>query len=285
MSTLPTITNNLAYEQIAQITGQELPSKSGSSLTLLKINRDHEDDDGNPLPAGHFMINHDGENVYAKTIKMQLFIQRYQYIHYDQAEGEFVSKSIMANNLYPQTEVPDTIGTMRCGSVPASKRDYLTAEQATKQKDIKCYRMLFAKVTLNDAVTANGEKRDVANVPVLWKARGANFMPISVPLDALTAQRKPFLYYNMNVSLKKEKNGSVTYYVGTFSVGDGPLDWSEDDQQLLQYFGDQVTTENKEVMKDHDKALRMSGDVIDATSIDASIDDALNDDLPESLTA
>mgnify|MGYP003110032254 CR=1 FL=1 len=285
MTSLPTVGNNLSFEQIAQLIGQEQPSNTGPSLTILKINRDYEDDDGQPLPAGHFMISHEGENVYAKTIKFQLFMQRYQYIHYDQAEGEFVGKSIMANNLYPQTEVPDTLGTMRCGSVPASKRDSLTAEQATKQKDIKAYRMLFGKVTFNDAVTAKGEKRKVEGVPVWWKARGANFMPISVPLDALTAQRKPFLYYDMDVFLKKEKNGSVTYYVGTFAVGDGPLDFTDGDQQLLQDFNAFIESENKDVMKDYDKALRSQGNIVDVDSADVTMDDVLNDDLPESMAS
>ena len=285
MTTLPTINNNLSYEQIAQLTGQEMPSKATSTLKVLKINRDFEDDDGNALPSGTFTINVDGENVYAKTIKFQLFMQRYQYIHYDQTEGEFVGKSIMANNLYPQTEVPDSTGTMRCGSVPSAKRDNLTVEQVTKQKDIKCYRMLFGKVTFNDAVNAKGEKREVANMPIIWKARGANFMPISVPLDALTAQRKPFIYYDMIVSLKKEKNGSVIYYVGTFSSPNGPLDFGEDDQNLLVYFNSYIEIENKDVMKDYDSALRSSGNIIDAEATTVTMDDVLNDDIPESMAS
>ncbi len=285
MTSLPTINNNLSYEQIAQLTGQEMPSKATSTLKVLKINRDFEDDDGNALPSGTFTINVDGENVYAKTIKFQLFMQRYQYIHYDQTEGEFVGKSIMANNLYPQTEVHDSTGTMRCGSVPSAKRDNLTVEQATKQKDIKCYRMLFGKVTFNDAVNAKGEKREVANMPIIWKARGANFMPISVPLDALTAQRKPFIYYDMVVSLKKEKNGSVIYYVGTFSSPNGPLDFGEDDQNLLADFNSYIETENKDVMKDYDSALRSSGNIIDAEATTVTMDDVLNDDIPESMAS
>ena len=285
MTTLPTINNNLSYEQIAQMTGQEMPSKSTSTLKVLKINRDFEDDDGNALPSGTFTVNTDGENIYAKTITFQLFMQRYQYIHYDQSEGEFVGKSIMANNLYPQTEVPDSIGTMRCGSVPASKRENLTVEQATKQKDIKCYRMLFGKVTFNDAVNAKGEKREVVDMPILWKARGANFMPMSVPLVALTAQRKNFLFYNMDVSLKKEKNGSVIYYVGVFSSPNGPLDFSENDQQLLIDFDSYIKAENKDVMNDYDSALRSAGNIVDATSTTVTMDDVLNDDLPESMAS
>ena len=286
MDSLPTVTNNTTFEQIASLIGQDVPTNSGGpSINLLKINRDNEDDNGRSIPAGSFFVNLPEGTVYAKTIKFQLFMQRYQYMHYDAEANEMVSKSILAKNLYPQTEIPDTIGTMRCGSVPAAQRDSLSAEQALKQKDIKCFRMLYGKVTFNDAVDAEGKSVEVANLPVLWRARGSNFMPISKPLDALSAQKKPFIFFNLNASLNRQKNGGLVYYVSDLSVGDGPLDFTEDDQELLKFFDENITSENKQIMADHDKALRMSGDVIDADSLDASIDSALNDDLPESLTA
>ena len=286
MDSLPTVTNNTTFEQIASLIGQDVPTNSGGpSINLLKINRDNEDDNGRSIPAGSFFVNLPEGTVYAKTIKFQLFMQRYQYMHYDAEANEMVSKSILAKNLYPQTEIPDTIGTMRCGSVPAAQRDSLSAEQALKQKDIKCFRMLYGKVTFNDAVDADGKSVEVANLPVLWRARGSNFMPISKPLDALSAQKKPFIFFNLNASLNRQKNGGLVYYVSDLSIGDGPLDFTEDDQELLKFFDENITSENKQIMADHDKALRMSGDVIDADSLDASIDSALNDDLPESLTA
>ena len=286
MDSLPTVTNNTTFEQIASLIGQDVPTNGGGpSINLLKINRDNEDDNGRSIPAGSFFVNLPEGTVYAKTIKFQLFMQRYQYMHYDAVANEMVSKSILAKNLYPQTEIPDTIGTMRCGSVPAAQRDSLSAEQALKQKDIKCFRMLYGKVTFNDAVDADGKSVEVADLPVLWRARGSNFMPISKPLDALSAQKKPFIFFNLNASLNRQKNGGLVYYVSDLSIGDGPLDFTEDDQELLKFFDENITSENKQIMADHDKALRMSGDVIDADSLDASIDSALNDDLPESLTA
>ena len=286
MESLPTVTNNTTFEQIASLIGQDVPTNGGGpSINLLKINRDNEDDNGRLIPAGSFFVNLPEGTVYAKTIKFQLFMQRYQYMHYDAEANEMVSKSILAKNLYPQTEIPDTRGTMRCGSEPAAQRDSLSAEQALKQKDIKCFRMLYGKVTFNDAVDAEGKSVEVANLPVLWRARGSNFMPISKPLDALSAQKKPFIFFNLNASLNRQKNGGLVYYVSDLSIGDGPLDFTEDDQELLKFFDENINSENKQVMADYDKALRMSGDIIDADSVDASIDSALNDDLPESLTA
>ena len=286
MESLPTVTNNTTFEQIASLIGQDVPTNGGGpSINLLKINRAHEDDNGRLIPAGSFFVNLPEGTVYATTIKFQLCMQRYQYMHYDAEANEMVSKSVLAKNLYPQTEIPDTIGTMRCGSVPAAQRDSLSAEQALKQKDIKCFRMLYGKVTFNDAVDAEGKSVEVANLPVLWRARGSNFMPISKPLDALSAQKKPFIFFNLNASLNRQKNGGLVYYVSDLSIGDGPLDFTEDDQELLKFFDENINSENKQVMADYDKALRMSGDIIDADSVDASIDSALNDDLPESLTA
>ena len=286
MESLPTVTNNTTFEQIASLIGQDVPTNGGGpSINLLKINRDNEDDNGRSIPADSFFVNLPEGTVYAKTIKFQLFMQRYQYMHYDAEANEMVSKSVLAKNLYPQTEIPDTIGTMRCGSVPAAQRDCLSAEQDIKQKDIKCFRMLYGKVTFNDAVDAEGKSVEVANLPVLWRARGSNFMPISKPLDALSAQKKPFIFFNLNASLNRQKNGGLVYYVSDLSIGDGPLDFTEDDQELLKFFDENINSENKQVMADYDKALRMSGDIIDADSVDASIDSALNDDLPESLTA
>ena len=206
MDSLPTVTNNTTFEQIASLIGQDVPTNGGGpSINLLKINRDNEDDNGRSIPAGSFFVNLPEGTVYAKTIKFQLFMQRYQYMHYDAEANEMVSKSILAKNLYPQTEIPDTIGTMRCGSVPAAQRDSLSAEQALKQKDIKCFRMLYGKVTFNDAVDAEGKSVEVSNLPVLWRARGSNFMPISKPLDALSAQKKPFIFFNLNASLNRQK--------------------------------------------------------------------------------
>ena len=58
----------------------------------------------------------------------------YQYLHYDAELNEMVNKSVMAKNLYPQTEIPDMLGTLRCGSVPASQRESLSADKAMQQK-------------------------------------------------------------------------------------------------------------------------------------------------------
>ena len=189
----------------------------------------------------------------------------------------------MANNLYPQTEIPDTVGTFRCGSVPASQREGLSADKALQQKNIKCFRMLFGKASFIDAVDADGNSVEANDLPVLWRARGSNFMPISVPIDSLSAQKKPFIFYKLRGSLEKKKNGGLVYYVGGFMVNDGPIDFTDGDQSTLSFFMDYINSENKKVMALYDEVLRKQGKVIDQAPATVDVDDALNDDVDAAL--
>ncbi len=276
-----TLTSSSSFEDIAKIIGQDESSGSSTpAIYYLKINRDHEDDSGRSIPAGSWTTELDGNKVvYAKEIDFQVFAQRYQYLHYDAEANEMVSRSVFANNLYPQTEIPDTVGTFRCGSVPASQREGLPADKALLQKNIKCFRMLFGKVTFVDGVDSDGNSIEVKDVPVLWRARGSNFMPISVPIDSLSAQKKPFIFYKLRGSLEKKKNGGLVYYVGGFKVNDGPVDFTDEDQGTLAFFMDYISSENKKVMALYDETLRKQGKVVDQDPVNISVDDALNDDL------
>ena len=275
MTTLPTVNSEIGFDKIAEVIGQDTPAVSSVGHTILKINRDIEDDDGRSIPPGSWTTTHNGEPVYAKKASFQLFLQRYQYLQYDPKINELVNKSIMAKNLYPQTEIPDMLGTMRCGYIPKSKRDSLTADDLYKQQQISPFRMLYGKMFFEDAVNSDGESVEVGGLPVVWRARGANFMPISDVLDSLSAQKKPFLFYKLRADLAKHKKGSNVYYVAGFSVDSGPVEFTSQDQDTLSHFVDYVGGENSYIMTQYNNCLQKTDTVIDA---DATIDD-LDDDL------
>lgn len=287
MTNLPTIKNDINFNDIADVIGQSAFEGPSMAHSTLKINRDHEDDNGNQIPAGAWTAtNLDGAQVYSKNVKLQIFLQRFQYQQYDPDAGETVNKSTMGKNLYPKTELPDCLGTMRCGSVPLAQREGLTGADAIRQKQTSCFRMLYGKAFLANAVTASGEDIGDIVIPVLWRARGANFMPLSDTLDSLSAQKKPFLFYKLSSTLNRKKKGSNVYYVASFTVDKDAVEFVPDDQGLLQYFSQLVDKENKWVMAEHDKALQNKGVIIDSDISDAimaddiaDIDSALDDDL------
>ena len=286
MNSLPTIKKDINFNDIADVIGQTTMDGPSMAHSTLKINRDHEDDNGRQIPAGSWTTMHGSDDVYSKDVKLQIFLQRFQYQQYDPDAGETVNKSIMAKNLFPNTEIPDCLGTMRCGSVPLAKRESLTGADAIRQKQTSCYRMLYGKAFLANTVDADGKDVGDITVPVLWRARGANFMPLSETLDSLSAQKKPFLFYKLSATLNKKKKGSNVYYVAEFNVDKDAVEFTSDDQELLHYFSDLVDKENKYVMSQYDKALQDKGIVIDVTDdttiVDntiADIDGALDDDL------
>lgn len=286
MNSLPTIKKDINFNDIADVIGQTTMDGPSMAHSTLKINRDHEDDNGRQIPAGSWTTMHGSNDVYSKDVKLQIFLQRFQYQQYDPDAGETVNKSIMAKNLFPNTEIPDCLGTMRCGSVPLAKRESLTGADAIRQKQTSCYRMLYGKAFLANTVDADGKDVGDITVPVLWRARGANFMPLSETLDSLSAQKKPFLFYKLSATLNKKKKGSNVYYVAEFNVDKDAVEFTSDDQELLHYFSDLVDKENKYVMSQYDKALQDKGIVIDVTDdttiVDnaiADIDGALDDDL------
>jgi len=280
MNNLPTIKKDIKFNDIADVIGQASFDAPAMAHSFLKINRDHEDDEGRSIPAGSWTTTVDGVPMYSKNLKLQIFLQRFQYQQYDPDAGETVNKSTMAKNLFPNTEIPDCLGTMRCGSVPLAKRDALTGNDAIRQKQTSCYRMIYGKAFLADTVDADGNSVPDCVVPVLWRARGANFMPLSDTLDGLSAQKKPFIFYKLSSVLDRKKKGSNVYYVANFTVDKEATEFNEDDQELLHYFSDLVDKENKYVMSTHDKALINKGIVVDGdTTIVDDLDDAFNQDL------
>ena len=56
METLPVVNSNTNFEDIAKLIGQEEPSSPARNMFFLKINRDHEDDEGN-LPDSCYDVD------------------------------------------------------------------------------------------------------------------------------------------------------------------------------------------------------------------------------------
>ena len=104
--------------------------------------------------------------------------------------------------------------------------------------------MLFGKATFHDAVNSKGKTVEFTGRPVLWQT--ALTMPISKPLDALSAQKKPFIFYNLSASLTKQKNGGLYIMCPTLRLALGLLTLGPKTKNS-QFFVDYVDRENKQV--------------------------------------
>ena len=72
MTTLPTVNNEIGFDKIAEVIGQDTPAVSSVGHTILKINRDIEDDDGRSIPPEVGLLRM-GTTVYARRLAFSYF--------------------------------------------------------------------------------------------------------------------------------------------------------------------------------------------------------------------
>lgn len=246
-SNLPANLETLNSQELAALTGQK-EERLGNQLPSLRVNYEDSDDDDNPLPRGQwscFLSN--GSRIFAKEVQLRIFLTKYQYNHYDADKQETVSTSVYFDKF--GDEAPDTAGGFKCNKVPRKKLDELSEAEKATQRQIKCSRVCFGLLTA-EGVNPRGEEISVEDEPVVFFARGTNFMPMADYIKSASATEGWLGGVVTNLSLKKEKNGSVTYWT-VIPETQGTVSYGEEDFEILKSFYETVAAENKAVVEQH----------------------------------
>jgi len=254
------------------------PGGDREQTPLLKINLEEEDDLGNPLPKGKFMLTGQEEAVYADKVRIRPLSQFFQWTHYDPDQNKTINRTIMIPRL--NVEARDEKGGVRCGK-PASKFLKENPEEAKKYKNITCFRMIHCLVTY-EGKTSTGKATKVENVPALLRLKGANFSSFEDEvIDKLPKGKKLYDFW-VEIAASKKKNGSVTYYVYNYVVDLGnpaPLDQLTYDTML--HIAEMVKGENTRVNAKYEAAI--SGKSLDTRAMKAvdvlEEDSSLEEDL------
>ena len=75
--TVPVNFDTISDAELMKLTGQTDNGGQGSVLSRLSINYNTEDDNENPLPRGHFVVQVDGDKVFSKEVVFIPFIRLY----------------------------------------------------------------------------------------------------------------------------------------------------------------------------------------------------------------
>lgn len=280
---LPANIADVSPEDIMRLTGQEA-GQSGINLPSLRINYHEEDDDGNSLPKGHWVMSVDGVLVYAPEVLVRILFSTYQYGHYDNDLKKQVSTSVHFQNW--SDDIPDDSGGFRCGKVSKTEYEKLSPADQAVQKDIKLSRVLFCLVDI-DGVDFEGNPVSAESVPAVFYARGTNFMPIADYLKTLTRHKKLMQKVITKFKIEKHKNGTLTYFEVAPESGDEVDAITSHDIELIQEAAEAVKAENDGVIAKFEKARGGSKKKVDQSKdLLAKIlddDDDLNDELPPNL--
>lgn len=248
-------------------------------LPVLKINLDDEDDQGNALPKGKFMITGQDETVYADKVRIRPLSQMFQWVHYDPEQNKAVNKTLIIPRL--NLEARDEKGGVRCGK-PPSKFLKENPEMAKQFKNITCFRLIHCIVSY-EGVTADKKKAVVENVPALLRLKGANFSSFEDEVVDKLPKGKKLYEYLVDMTATKKKNGSVTYYTFNYEVDLGnpvPLDQLTYDTML--HIVNMVKEENEKIDAKYQAAVRGKGvDSAALKAVEIIEEDSLEDDLVE----
>ena len=266
--------DNLSNEQIMSMIGQE-KSSTGNFLPKLSINRFPENDDGAEVPVGSYpvYVPELDSIAYGKPVTFRPFINAYQYMKYDAEKNEYSNRSIIFKSW--KDEAIDAKGGVRCGKIPAKELANLSEEERTKQKAIKCYRLIYGMVSFQ-GVLAGGNEAQVVNLPVLWKVTGSNFKPVGEAIESLRRRGKVMFNHTLTLKTKKKKAGSNVFYVSDITVDKDEVSFTDAEKESLLSFQETINTENEEIVelwRQAKKAEPVSVKASEAKTIDAEFDD------------
>lgn len=272
--TLPAVINADEMAALRSAMGVDPTADRGPKLPQLKILMDDFDKDDNPLPKGSFFLSGKEPAVYAKEIKIRVMAHHFQYSDYDNELNKMRNKTILATTF--RSDFPDMKGTLRCGR-PASKVFKELSDEAKKKYDsITCFRIIRGIVSYTGKTLA-GEEVVVENEPFIMRLKGSNFMGFDEQFASKLPSGRDLWDFWVNVTPKREKNGSVTYFVMQYAPEfTNPAAFDMPTVETIRGFSSMVSQENAQIMASHNKALRghqEDGEIFD------DLADGLEDDF------
>ena len=266
--TLPTnaIDINKAFGFSSDRPKPEIPS--------LKVNGT-DDDDGTSAPKGTFVYD-DGDRVlYAQDVTIRTFLKGMQYRMYHPKDKLKNDVSIIGNSF--RVEFRSTSGKIACGKLSKKKYEELGAAATTEQKElqdlVKCKLLIFGLVSGKFTNLDTKEDVVVKDELFVWVTSQSAFMPMDQAISGIEKERRPVPCTPIRIKLKKEKNGSVTYYVPMPDVLNEviPLN-GEVDLANLEKIKNYVTSTNKYVEGKYNEALKSKTMDADFASVGTTIE-------------
>ena len=225
----------------------------------------------------------DKEPIYATSIKMRPFLQRFMHKRYIQGDakkpGTYV-KSIMADTL--DIDLKDNAGGFNCGKPSGYIKDWKALPKDTQDllKSIKRVRAVFGEVEMLNPTNDKGEAVEPITSPFIWeidnreafKEIGTNFIKLA------KMQRLPIQHIITANTEERTIPTGAKYYVPISSLDlTKTVEITQDDQSLFGDFSSWVDNYNNYIINQWaEKAnARMEDDDIDVVDdlVDIEIDE------------
>tara|TARA_R100001530_G_scaffold134551_1_gene109639 strand:+ start:230 stop:1096 length:867 start_codon:yes stop_codon:yes gene_type:complete len=257
---LPTTLEDLSEDKLKKLIGQSGDTSTGGGMPRLSINHSTEDDDGNQIPRGFYMIkNSEGKSIFAPKVTYRPFVRTFMYSVWDNDSNSFGGQTIQSRSM--NDLFYDTNGGLKCGKLAPNVLKTLDehSPDAVLQKSIKCVQVLYGLVSIPEGQDATGNSATVKDIPCVWYVRGSSFMRISDWIKSIEAQKKLMPTANAELSTVKGKRGGNIYYgANATTVGFGKF--SKDDQGQLLHFFESINSFNNGIMESYKTNKKLKED-------------------------
>lgn len=276
MSNVPANVSDLDVGQLTALmsggASQQAQSEQSDLLPLLRTNYQEEDDDGNELKKGTFVLDgKDIEKVYAKEVQFRALGDFMQYLHYDSDEQKTVNRTIIHR---VGDEAIDETGTLRCGRPAGKDFHALDEKEKSKYQGITCFRYIYGLVSYK-GTNAEGEEREVVETPCLFRTKGASFMNFTKEvIEPSSAQNLPFQNVTSTLSNERKRNGGVIYFTSHFSPDfKKTAELSPDNVETMKHILTLIKNVNDSVRAKYNESIKART----ASSNEADVVDAIID--------
>jgi hypothetical protein len=255
MTQLTTIdTNNYAAMAKAMGIAGEGPAQKQKSSSLARLRINHSAIMGQTevkgktvnmevVSGGTYKLEiPDGDTLYAPSIKLRPFLQRFMYKRFVKGVGDKPNryvKTLMNDDL--NVDLKDNDGGFNCGKPAGYIQDFKALPQKTQDliRQIKRVRVVLGTVELIDAVTSNGDAVDVEPTPFIWEIDNRDaFKIVGDSFASLKKmQRMPLQHIiTANTQERKLPNGNA-FYLPTVSLDvSKTIDITDKDQEMFMDF-------------------------------------------------
>jgi len=255
MTQLTTIdTNNYAAMAKAMGIAGEGPAQKQKSSSLARLRINHSAIMGQTevkgktvnmevVSGGTYKLEiPDGDTLYAPSIKLRPFLQRFMYKRFVKGAGDKPNryvKTLMNDDL--NVDLKDNDGGFNCGKPAGYIQDFKALPQKTQDliRQIKRVRVVLGTVELIDAVTSNGDAVDVEPTPFIWEIDNRDaFKIVGDSFASLKKmQRMPLQHIiTANTQERKLPNGNA-FYLPTVSLDvSKTIDITDKDQEMFMDF-------------------------------------------------
>lgn len=249
-------------------------SKQKPQIPSLKIEGSADEEGVVKAPKGTFVYDDGDKLLFAEEVHIRSFIRAFQYRLYDGDNKDKSDQSIIGQDF--DTEYRSISGRISCGKLGKKKVKELgknmSKEQQYFQDKVKCKLMIFGLVSGNFTNVDTKEKVQLEDQLILWVCPQSAFISIAETLKGIEKERRPVPLTPIRLSLKKEKNGAVTYYMPIPHVETRMATFVVDrDKEYLRRITEFIAGTNDYVNTKYNEALKSSTQNDNFATVDKAV--------------